>query len=119
MPLGAGDEPLQLVEAALHLLQPQPGLVLLPPDPLQQPLAVLLRHAGALLPLLDPLREDLVDPTGIRGGEGGEKRVGGSGGAARGSRPPYGTLWDSGGLGSLGSDGDPLWDLYGRSAWDV
>ena len=31
----------------------------------------LLRHARALLPLLDPLREDLVDPAGgARGGKG-------------------------------------------------
>ena len=75
VPLGAGDEPLELVEAALHVLQAEARLVLLAPDALQQPLAVLLRHARALLPLLDPLRQDLVDPAG--GGAGGKGLMGG------------------------------------------
>lgn len=49
------------MEAPLHLGEAQPGVLLFPPDPLQLFLAVLLGDAGALLPLLDALREDLVD----------------------------------------------------------
>lgn len=56
-----GDDALQLVEAPLHLSEAQPGVLLVPPDPLQLFLAVLLGDAGALLPLLDALREDLVN----------------------------------------------------------
>lgn len=51
------------MEASLHLSEPQPGVLLVPSDPLQLFLAVLLSDAGALLPLLDALREDLVDAT--------------------------------------------------------
>lgn len=50
-----GDDALQLVEAPLHLSEAQPGVLLVPPDPLQLFLAVLLGDAGALLPLLDAL----------------------------------------------------------------
>lgn len=56
-----GDDALQLVEAPLHLSETQPGVLLVPPDPLQLLLAVLLGNAGALLPLLDALRKDLVN----------------------------------------------------------
>lgn len=59
--LSPSNDSLQLMEAALHILQPQPGALLLPPDALQQLLAVLLSHAWALLPLLDALRQDLID----------------------------------------------------------
>lgn len=62
--LGLGDDALQFVEASLHLGEAQPGALLLPPDAFQLLLAVLLGDAGALLPLLDALREDLVDATG-------------------------------------------------------
>lgn len=58
-----GDDALQLVEALLHQREAQPGGLLLLPDSLQLPAAHLLGHAGALLPLLDPLRDDLVDAT--------------------------------------------------------
>lgn len=61
--LGLGDDALQFVEASLHLGEAQPGVLLLPPDALQLLLAVLLSDAGTLLPLLDALRKDLVDPT--------------------------------------------------------
>lgn len=56
-----GNDALQLVEASLHLSEAQPGVLLVPPDALQLLLAVLLCNAGALLPLLDALWEDLVD----------------------------------------------------------
>lgn len=50
------------MEASLHLSEAQPGVLLVPSDALQLFLAVLLGDAGALLPLLDTLWEDLVDP---------------------------------------------------------
>lgn len=62
--LGLGDDALQFVEASLHLGEAQPGVLLLPPDAFQLLLAVLLGDAGTLLPLLDTLREDLVDAAG-------------------------------------------------------
>lgn len=61
--LGLGDDAFQFVEASLHLSEAQPGVLLLPPDALQLFLAVLLSDAGALLPLLDALGKDLIDPT--------------------------------------------------------
>lgn len=61
--LGLGDDAFQFVEASLHLGEAQPGVLLLPPDALQLFLAVLLSNAGALLPLLDALGKDLIDPT--------------------------------------------------------
>lgn len=51
------------MEASLHLSEAQPGVLLLPPDAFQLLLAVLLSDAGTLLPLLDALRKDLIDPT--------------------------------------------------------
>lgn len=57
-----GDDALEFVEASLHLSEAQPGVLLVPSDALQLFLAVLLGDAGALLPLLDTLWEDLVDP---------------------------------------------------------
>lgn len=51
------------MEASLHLGEAQPGVLLLPPDALQLFLAVLLSDARALLPLLDALGKDLIDPT--------------------------------------------------------
>ena len=59
--LGAQDDGLELVEAALHLLEAGTRALLLPADALEQLLAVLLSNARALLPLLDALRKDLVD----------------------------------------------------------
>lgn len=56
-----GNDALQFVEAPLHFSEAQSGVLLVPPDPLQLFLAVLLGDAGALLPLLDALREDLVN----------------------------------------------------------
>lgn len=61
--LGLGDDAFQFVEASLHLSEAQPGVLLLPPDALQLFLTVLLSDAGTLLPLLDALRKDLIDPT--------------------------------------------------------
>lgn len=51
------------MEAPLHLSEAQPGVLLVTPDPLKLFFAVLLRDAGALLPLLNALREDLVNAT--------------------------------------------------------
>lgn len=51
------------MEASLHLSEAQPGVLLLPPDAFQLLLAVLLSDAGTLLPLLDALRKDLIEPT--------------------------------------------------------
>lgn len=65
--LGLGDDALQLVEAPLHVGEAEPGVLLVPADALQLLLAVLLGDAGTLLPLLDPLREDLVDPAAGQG----------------------------------------------------
>lgn len=50
------------MKAPLHVGEAQPGVLLLPTDALQLLLSVLLCNAGTLLPLLDTLREDLVDP---------------------------------------------------------
>lgn len=57
-----GDDALQFVEASLHLGEAEPGVLLFPAYPLQLLLTVFLGNAGALLPLLDTLREDLIDP---------------------------------------------------------
>ena len=61
--LGLGDDALQLMKASLHLSEAQAGVLLISTDSLQLLLAVLLGNAGALLPLLDTLREDLINPT--------------------------------------------------------
>lgn len=61
--LGLGNDAFQFVEASLHLSQAQPGVLLFSPDAFQLLLAVLLSDAGTLLPLLDALRKDLIDPT--------------------------------------------------------
>lgn len=61
--LGHGDDALQLVKALLHEGEAEPGGLLLLPDALQLPPPHFLGHAGTLLPLLDPLREDLIDAT--------------------------------------------------------
>lgn len=50
------------MEASLHVSEADAGVLLFPADALQLLLAVLLGDAGALLPLLDALREDLIDP---------------------------------------------------------
>lgn len=60
--LGLGDDALQFVEAPLHLGEAQSSILLVPADALQLLLAVLLSDAGTLLPLLDALRENLIDP---------------------------------------------------------
>lgn len=61
--LGLGDDAFQLVEAALHVSEAESGVLLVPADALELLLAVLFSDTGTLLPLLDPLWEDLVDPT--------------------------------------------------------
>lgn len=65
--LGPQDYGLKLMEAALHFLEASAGTLLLPADALQQLLAMLLSNAGALLPLLDALREDLIDAAAQEG----------------------------------------------------
>lgn len=61
--LGLGDDAFQFVEASLHLGEAHPGILLFPSDAFQLLLAMLLSNAGTLLPLLDTLRKDLIDPT--------------------------------------------------------
>lgn len=60
--LGLGDDALQFVEASFHIGEAQSSVLLLPADALQLLLPVLLGNAGTLLPLLDTLGEDLIDP---------------------------------------------------------
>lgn len=60
--LGQGDDSLQFMEASLHFSQTQPSVVLLFADSLQLLLTMFFCYAGTLLPLLDTLREDLIDP---------------------------------------------------------
>lgn len=62
--LGVGDDAFELMEALLHQREAESRRLLLPPDPLQLSPPHLLGNAGTLLPLLDPLRQDLVDTTG-------------------------------------------------------
>lgn len=64
--LGTQNDGLQLMKSALHLLKAGAGTLLLTADAFKQLLAVLLSNAGALLPLLDALGEDLVDATAGR-----------------------------------------------------
>lgn len=59
--LSTKDDGLKLVESALHFLEAGAGTLLLTADPFKELLAVLLGDAGALLPLLDSLGEDLID----------------------------------------------------------
>lgn len=49
------------MESALHFLKACAGTLLLTTNTFKQLLAMLLCNAGALLPLLDALREDLID----------------------------------------------------------
>lgn len=51
------------MEAFLHQRETHPRRLLLFPDPLQLSASNLLGNAGTLLPLLDPLRQDLIDAT--------------------------------------------------------
>lgn len=60
--LGLGNDAFKFVEASLHLCEAQPGILLFPANALQLFLAMLLSDAGTLLPLLDTLREDLINP---------------------------------------------------------
>lgn len=60
---GVGNDTFKLVEAFLHHCEAHPRRLLLLPDALQLPAPDLLSDAGALLPLLDPLGEDLIDTT--------------------------------------------------------
>ena len=63
--LGALDEGVQLLVLEVHLAQLVARLQLLPPDALQRHLVVLLRDARARLPLLDALRQNLIDTAEI------------------------------------------------------
>ena len=60
---GIGDDAFELVESFLHQSETEPGRLLLLPDSLQLSPPHLLGNTGTLLPLLDPLREDLIDTT--------------------------------------------------------
>lgn len=61
--LGARNDGLKLMEPALHFLKAGAGTLLLTANAFKELLAVLFSNAGALLPLLDALGEDLVDAT--------------------------------------------------------
>lgn len=58
---GVGDYGLQLVETFLHQREAESGSLLLLSDSFQLSSPHLLCNAGTLLPLLDPLGEDLID----------------------------------------------------------
>lgn len=60
--LGLGDDAFKFMEAPLHLCESQSGILLFPADALQLFLTMLLSDARTLLPLLDALGEDLIDP---------------------------------------------------------
>lgn len=64
--LSTKDDGLKLVESALHFLKAGAGTLLLTADPFKELLAVLFGDAGALLPLLDSLGEDLIDSVGCQ-----------------------------------------------------
>lgn len=61
--LGHSNDAFQLVKTLLHQREAEPGCLLLFPDAFQLPPPHFLGNAGTLLPLLDPLREDLIDAT--------------------------------------------------------
>lgn len=73
--LGLGDDALQFVEAAFHLCETQPSVLLVPTNALQLLLPVLLCDAGTLLPLLDALGEDLVDSAVVRNAQKHKKTL--------------------------------------------
>lgn len=58
-----GDDAFELVETFLHQCEAEPRRLLLLPDSLQLSPSHLLGHTRTLLPLLDPLRKDLIDTT--------------------------------------------------------
>lgn len=60
--LGLGNDAFKFVKTSLHICEAQTGILLFPADALQLLLTMLLSDAGTLLPLLDTLREDLIDP---------------------------------------------------------
>lgn len=67
---GVSNDAFQLVETFLHHREAEPCRLLLLPDSLQLSPPHLLGNTWTLLPLLDPLGEDLIDTTeGQRGGE--------------------------------------------------
>lgn len=59
--LGTRNDGLKLMESALHFLKAGAGTLLLTANAFKELLTVLFSNAGALLPLLDALGEDLVD----------------------------------------------------------
>lgn len=63
---GIGDDAFELMKSFLHQSEAKPGRLLLLPDSLQLSPPHLLSNTGTLLPLLDPLREDLIDTTEIQ-----------------------------------------------------
>ena len=75
--LGTCNDGLKFVESALHFLKAGAGTLLLTATAFQEFLTMLLSNAGALLPLLDALGEDLVDAaTGSSGLSAGGKVAG-------------------------------------------
>lgn len=63
MQFGVGNDSFKLVEPFLHQSEAEPGRLLLLPDSFKLSPPHLLGNTGTLLPLLDPLREDLIDTT--------------------------------------------------------
>lgn len=64
---GDSNDPFKFVETFLHQCEAEPCRLLLLPDSLKLSPPHLLSNTWTLLPLLDPLREDLIDATeGLR-----------------------------------------------------
>lgn len=60
--LGLSNDAFKFMKTSLHIREAQTGILLFPADALQLLLTMFLSDAGTLLPLLDTLREDLIDP---------------------------------------------------------
>lgn len=73
--LGTRNDGLELMESPLHFLKAGAGALLLTANAFEQLLAVLLSNAGALLPLLDALREDLIDAAAGSSGSSASRKV--------------------------------------------
>lgn len=64
--LAMQNDGLKFMEIAFHVLQAGMGVLLFMVDALKHFLAILLSKAGALLPLLNELGQDLMDVAGRR-----------------------------------------------------
>lgn len=65
--LATQNDGLKFMEMALCILQSDVGVLLLTVDELKHFLAMLISNAGALLPLLDALGQDIIDAAGRAG----------------------------------------------------